>query len=170
MRWYWLIGLTALVWAHGVASAQQARMDIGLLTCGLVQGDETPSETDAAPLRQTREVLCAFRPINSGAEETYTGALRSVGLEKELSEKRVMIWVVKGIPGTAGSPAGLLQQVYAADAAANAGHAPPLIGETNMSIVLQAMADAQAPPGADTKRVAIAMIVLVTLKLKSTPT
>ena len=87
-----------------------------------------------------------------------------------MSEKGVMIWVVKGIPGTAGSPAGLLQQVYAADVAANPGHAPPLIGETNMSIVLQAMADAQAPPGADTKRVAIAMIVLVTLRLKSTPT
>ena len=43
MRWHWLIGLTALVWAHGVASAQQARMDIGLLTCGLVQGDRNPS-------------------------------------------------------------------------------------------------------------------------------
>ena len=65
---------------------------------------------------------------------------------------------------------GVVAASYAADAAANAGHAPPLIGETNMSIVLQAMADAQAPPGADTKRVAIAMIVLVTLKLKSTPT
>jgi hypothetical protein len=61
-----------------------------------------------------------------------------------------------------------LQQVYAADLAANPGHAPPLIGETNVSIVLQTMADAQLaasqkPPAT------VARIVLVTLILKSTP-
>ena len=56
LRQYRLAGLTALILAHGMvsASAQQARMDIGLLTCGLTKSDEAQRETGVAPVRQTR--------------------------------------------------------------------------------------------------------------------
>jgi hypothetical protein len=169
MRSYRLAVSAALVLAHsGVAPAQPARTEIGLLTCGIAQSEEVEGGSDPTPLRQTRQMLCTFRPANSGAEETYDGMLQSVGLEKELSEKRVMIWVVKGFAGIAGPP-GLLQQVYAADLAVNPGHAPPLIGETNVSIALQTMTDAQALAGSAKQLATTAMIVLVTLTLKSTP-
>ena len=170
LRQYRLAGLTALILAHGMisASAQQARMDIGLLTCSLTKSNE-PREAGVAPLRQTRELLCAFRPSNGGPEEVYTGTLQSVGLEKELSEKRTMIWIVKGPREPMGSP-GLLQQVYAADLAVNPSHSPPLIGETNVWVALQTLADEQAPAAADKKPMSVAMVVLITLTLKSTPT
>jgi hypothetical protein len=168
---YRLAALIALVFPHGIVSgsAQQARTEVGLLTCDLTQGEDAESGADAAPLRETRDLFCAFRPTNGGPEETYTGTLRSVGLEKELSEKRAMIWVVKGTRATMGLP-GVLQQFYAADLAANPGHSPPLIGETNVSIVLHTLADEQAPAGAHNRRqIANGIIVLVALRLKSTP-
>jgi hypothetical protein len=144
-------------------------MEIGLLTCGLTKGDEAEGEGGVAPLRQTRELLCAFRPANGGPAEIYTGTLQSVGLEKESSEKRTMIWIVKGPRQSMGSP-GVLQQVYAADLAANPSHSPPLIGETNDWLALQTLADEQAPPAADKKPpMSVAMVVLITLTLKSTP-
>ena len=171
LRPYQLAGLVALMLAHGMvsASAQQARMDIGVLTCGLTKSDEAQREAGVAPLRQTRELLCAFRPSNGGPEEIYTGTLQSVGLEKELSEKRTMIWIVKGPRQPMGSP-GVLQQVYAADLAVNPSHSPPLIGETNVWVALQTLADEQAPAAADKKPpMSVAMVVLITLTLKSTP-
>jgi hypothetical protein len=62
----------------------------------------------------------------------------------------------------------MLQQAYAADASAAPDHAPPLIGETNSSIILQAMAD--APPLADRDKPATvpSTIVLIALTLTST--
>jgi hypothetical protein len=161
--------LTALIHALGMVSApaQQRRMEIGLLTCGLTRGEE--AQTGAvAPQRQTWELDCSFRPTNGGPEETYTGTLESIGLEKELSERRAMIWIVKGTRGTTGTT-GELQQVYAADLAANPGHSPPLVGEANGSLVLETLADAQAAGPGDEKRITTAMIVLVNLILKSVP-
>jgi hypothetical protein len=89
-------------------------------------------------------------------------------MEKELSEKRAMIWIVKRTGGTIGST-GQLQQVYAADLAANPGQSPPLIGEANGSLVLETLADARAAVPSDEKRISTAMIVLVNLILKSAP-
>lgn len=174
MYGYRLAALIVFVLAlgtHGMASSstQDMRADIGVLTCGLTHVEQTPGGADAAPMRQSRNMLCAFRPTNSGPEETYTGTLESIGLEQELSENRAMIWVVKGPRGTVWSP-GLLEQVYAADLAANPGHSPPLTGESNASIVLQTMADPKMPASAEKRQQAtLAMVVLVTLRLKSTP-
>ncbi len=174
MRWYRsaaLIALLLAVGAHGktFASTQVMRTELGVLTCGLVYIEQTPGGVDAGALRQTRDMLCAFRPTNSGPEEIYTGTLESIGLENELSENRAMIWIVKGLRGTVWSP-GLLEQIYAADLAANPGHSPPLSGESDVSIVLQTMADPKMPASADKRQQAtFAMVVLVTLRLKSTP-
>jgi len=167
-RWAALI---ALIFAQGMvpALAQQRRMEIGLLICGLTKSEETQSGVEAvARERQTGELdvrsdLQAGRP-----EEAYTGWADSVGMEKELPEKRAMIWVVKRTGGTIGST-GQLQQVYAADLAANPGQSPPLIGEANGSLVLETLADARAAVPNDEKRISTAMIVLVNLILKSAP-
>jgi Protein of unknown function (DUF992) len=174
MRWYQPAALIAIILApgvHGVASAstQGIRTDIGVLMCGLTYRKQTPSAAAAVALRQTRDILCVFRPTSSGPEETYTGTLESIGLEKELFENRAMIWIVKGLRGTVWSP-GLLQQNYAADPSANPVHSPPLYGENDVSIVLQTMADPKIPASADNRQQAtIAAVVLVTLRLKSTP-
>ena len=86
-----------------------------------------------------------------------------------MSEKRTMIWIVKGPREPMGSP-GLLQQVYAADLAVNPSNSPPLIGETNVLVALQTLADEQAPAAADKKPpMSVAMVVLISLTLKSTP-
>jgi hypothetical protein len=163
--------LTAVIFAHGMVStpAQQRRLEIGLLTCGLMKSEGTQGGAEAvAPPRQTWDLHCSFRPTNGGPEETYTGTLESVGLVKELSERRTMIWIVKRAGETTG-PTGQLQQVYAADLTANPGHSPPLIGEANGSLVLETLADAGAAAAIDEKRITIAMIILVNLMLKSAP-
>jgi hypothetical protein len=49
-----------------------------------------------------------------------------------------------------GSPR-LLHLVYAADFAATPGHSPPLIGETNLAMVLRTLADEQASASANKK-------------------
>jgi len=87
---------------------------------------------------QERDILCSFR-LKSGAEETYTGKLRGVGVSGEY--KGTLLWLVRAPPTVMPSPPGLLQQSYAADAKAPADVIPALIGEVNSDIVLQSMAD-----------------------------
>src|SRR5262249_54090352 len=113
-------------------------------------------------------MLCAFRPSNRGPEETYTGTLQYLVSDRQPPNARVMIWIVKAPSGTT-ETAGLLQQTYAADPAAPVGHAPALIGESNVLIVLQPMADSQAPTATGQRQpVTGALIVRVALRLKST--
>jgi len=77
-----------------------------------------------------------------------------------------MIWVVKASPVTQRST-GLLQQLYSADRSGLPPHPPPLIGERNSEIVLQALDDPQALNGGNKQSDAAATIVLVALKLLS---
>ena len=171
---YCLASVVALSFAHGAVSASpQQATEIGLLTCGFAKGDEVKSEAEGGAQstleRQTRELLCVFRPTDSEAEETYTGSVESVGSEKALSEQRAMIWVVKGSRGAMRSP-GLLQQVYAADPAANPGRPPALIGEANRSLVLQPFADSQSPALIEGEpQTTAAVVVVVSLILRSAP-
>jgi hypothetical protein len=165
-----LASLAALTLAHPVAVAQELRRDIGVLTCDLAKSGGVRSGSEATPQRQTRHMLCAFRPSISGPEETYTGTMQSLMEDQQLSNGHMMMWIVKGAFATT-EAAGLLQQIYVADPAAPPGHAPALIGESNSSIVLQPMADSQAPRAADKQQPAAgALVVLVALKLRSTPT
>jgi hypothetical protein len=65
---------------------------------------------------------------------------------------------------------GLLQQVYAADPAANPGRPPALIGEANRSLVLQPFADSQSPALIEGEpQTAAAVVVVVSLILRSAP-
>src|SRR5262245_58059006 len=160
----WLPVITAIAVAFSSALAQEARVDIGLLICGLGEGAEAESGGDAMT-RETSKMLCVFRPSNSGPEEVYAGAFQTIG-SQELSHDRAMIWVVKASPATQRST-GLLQQLYSADQSAPPPHPPPLVGETNGEIVLQTLTDTQPPNGADKHSDAAAIIVLVALKLLS---
>src|SRR5262249_32649895 len=161
----WLPVFTAIAVAFSSALAQEARVDIGLLICGLGEGTEAESGGDAMT-RETSKMLCIFRPSNSGPQEVYGGAFQTIGQDQQPSHDLAIIWIVKGSPGMHQSAA-LLQQVYAADRSAPSPHPPPLIGETNSGIVLQTLADAQLNNGADKQSQASATIVLVALKLLS---
>src|SRR6516162_11950118 len=89
----WLPVITAIAVAFSSALAQEARVDIGLLICGLGEGAEAESSGDAMT-RETSKMLCVFRPSNNGPEEVYAGAFQTIG-SQELSYDRAMIWVVK---------------------------------------------------------------------------
>jgi Protein of unknown function (DUF992) len=162
---HWLSVIAVLALAYSSASAQEARVDIGLLSCGPAEGAEVDSSSDALS-GEPRKMLCVFKPSNNGPEEVYAGAFQTIGQGQELSHDQAMIWVVKASPATQRST-GLLQQLYAADRSAPPPHPPPLIGETNNAIALQTLDDAQALTGADKQSGAGAIIVLVALKLLS---
>src|SRR5262249_39538565 len=142
----WLV-LMARVLALSAVAAQQSQLEIGVLTCSLAESEDANSAGDKTSGTDVRRIVCVFRPANSGPEEVYQGAVQIIGQDHDLLAGRAIIWIVKG-PTTMRSP-GMLQQTYAVDASAAPGHAPPLIGETNSSIILQAMAD--TPPLAVTK-------------------
>ena len=133
----WPAALMAVGCAWNTAAAQQKMtIEVGVLTCSLFESGR--AETGAGVEVQERDILCSFR-LKSGAEETYTGKLRGVGVSGKY--KRTLLWLVKAPPPVMPSPPGLLQQNYAADAKAPADEIPALIGEANSDIVLQSMSD-----------------------------
>jgi hypothetical protein len=152
------------VLAYSSASAQEVRIDVGLLLCGPAENTEVESGNDALS-GELRKMLCVFRSSN-GPEEVYAGTYQTIGQDQLQLRNHAMIWVVKASPATQRST-GLLQQLYAAERSAPSPHPPPLIGETNSAIVLQTLADAQAVNGADKQSDAAATIVFVALKLLS---
>jgi hypothetical protein len=175
MRAVWLVVLAAFGLAHGSTAvrapvwAQDARVHMGYLTCSFSTQEAAAPASDSATAPQMRDMLCTFKPLKMGAEETYAGGFQSVGKDDELPGRRAMIWIVTGPNGLEMS-AGVLQQNYAAEAALTAGATPLLVGESNKLIVLQAMSDAQGQAAPDkTMQVPGAMIVLVSLTLRSTP-
>jgi Protein of unknown function (DUF992) len=118
MRYRELAGLIVLCLATA-ALAQEARTNIGTLTCTLggAEGVE-------------RSMSCGFRPTGSGAEGDYTGSIR--GRQAAPVGKRVVVWTVIGPADTKLTPAVLAQRF-----AGGSGESPILIGEENSSIVLQ---------------------------------
>lgn len=154
-----MVALAAVV---GPAPAQDARRDIGTLSCMLL------ANADAAR-PQLRELLCAFRQDHGGPEETYTGTAQALAADPQPGSVRALIWIVRAQPATT-TITGLLQQAYAADPAAAVGRAPMLIGEWNATIALQPFADSPPSATADIggRPPAAALIVAVSLRLKST--
>jgi hypothetical protein len=141
---------------------------LGFLTCSLAVASNAPDANAPGPLRQTREMLCAFKPGDDGPEETYSGTFQSIGQDQRRAEDAVMMWNVKGTSSMLGTP-GFLQQLYSIDTGAAPGRATPLVGETNSSVMLEAMTEAgDQHNGADKQPIAIS--ILVALRLKSTPT
>ncbi len=157
--------------AASEADGQQTGLThLGFLTCSLAVASAAQDANTPGPLRQTREMLCAFRPGDEGPEETYFGTFQSISQDQRDVESAVMIWKVKGAKSMLGTP-GLLQQLYSIDAGAAPGRATPLIGETNSSVMLEAMTeDRDEHSNADQKPMASIISILVALRLRSTPT
>ena len=115
-----VIGLTTAT----VASAEQARTNLGVLTCTVVN----PAKDEG------QKMTCGFKPAGSGAEEKYSGNVR--GSEQDLpSGKVVLVWTVVG-PADGKIGAGILSQRYI-KAKDISGEVPMLVGEKNPAIVLQ---------------------------------
>jgi uncharacterized protein DUF992 len=138
-----VIGLTTAT----VASAEQARTNLGVLTCTVVN----PAKDEG------QKMTCGFKPAGRGAEEKYSGNVR--GSEQDLpSGKVVLVWTVVG-PADGKIGAGILSQRYI-KAKGTSGEEPMLVGEKNPAIVLQSETNGSA---------AHASITQIELELTGTP-
>src|SRR5262249_8035583 len=161
----WLAALVAISCVWNLAMAEQKMaVEVGVLVCSLFESG--PAKTEAGVEAQEHDILCSFK-LKSGAEETYTGKLLGAGLSGE--HKGTLLWLVETPPTGMPSPAGLLQQSYAADANAPADQIPALIGAVNSDIVLQSMADKDEASAGEAERSQVREFVVleVWLKLKS---
>ena len=168
MRRYYLA--LAMLFAAGALEThgeQTMLTHLGFLTCSLAVTSDAPGASAPGPLRQTREMLCAFKPGDDGPEETYSGTFQSISQDQRDGESPVMIWNVKGTGSMLGTP-GFLQQLYSIDAGAAPGRVTPLVGESNSSVMLEAMTEEGDQRSAADKQ-PMAISILVALRLKSTP-
>jgi len=158
MRWAF-----AAVFCLGAVPVSAAMTtDVGVLTCTLAEHGEKGTEPDS----QTRAMLCSFKPKGTGPEESYTGEVKKVGSQTELTGKLVLIWAVMGPADRQLRPA-VLEQTYVGELAADAGDKskPPklLVGETDKAYGLQPITDDAHEPNASQS------VTVVQLRIKSTP-
>lgn len=157
----WAIPFLLVMLAGPASAAMQT--DIGVLTCTLSEG----GEKDTNPDSQTRAMLCSFKPAGTGPEESYTGEIKKVGSQTELSGKLVLIWAVMGPSDRDLKPA-VLEQTYVGEAADNPRDktkpAKLLVGERDNAYALHPISDDKAEPGASES------VTVVALRLKTTPT
>jgi hypothetical protein len=136
--------------------------DVGVLTCTLAEHGEKGTEPDS----QTRAMLCTFKPKGTGPEESYTGEVKKVGSQTELSGTLVLIWAVMGPSDRKLRPA-ILEQTYVGEVPSDASDksAPPqlLVGETDKAYGLQSITDDAHEPNASRT------VTVVQLRIKSTP-
>ena len=165
----WRTYLAAVVmttcWSY-LAIAEQADVEIGVLTCALAEPPEAAPSNAPTAGGQKREGLCTFKP-KKGAEETYAGTFEGVSISTDRT--RTVIWVVKTVSGVATLGPGVLEQSYATDPAKATDQMASLIGETNSAIALHSMSDkSEGSASAPTKPAPTGFVILgVTLKLKS---
>ena len=114
----WLVAMASAAWA------EQARTNVGVLTCTLVKPDKDVGQ----------KLTCGFKAAGTGADEKYSGTIS--GSEQGLaSGKVVLVWAVIG-PADAKMSPGFLSQRYVRGKSA-AGQPPILVGAKNPAIVLQ---------------------------------
>jgi len=158
MRW----ALAALVCALSHPALAAAQANIGTLTCTLA---ETGTEA-ATPPSQQRDMVCSFKPIGMGAEETYSGQIKKVGTHTELDGKLVLIWVVMG-PDEREMKPGMLEQSYVGELASSTDGKPQapkmLVGNEDAAYGLRPMTD-------DSSESATGNVTVVELKVRSVPT
>jgi hypothetical protein len=158
----WVIAAMVLMLVGAAPGRSAMQTDVGVLTCTLAQGDEKGTEPDS----QTRGMLCSFKPMGTGPEESYTGEIKKVGSQTELSGKKVLIWAVMGPADRKLKPA-VLAQTYVGEAPTDtpnkAQPAKRLVGERDKAYALHPITDdAHAPEAATSATV-------VELRLKATP-
>jgi hypothetical protein len=141
--------------------AQTQRTNLGTLTCTLAES----GEKQATPPSEERAMRCAFKPTESGAEQTYTGTIRKMGPAQELQGRLVLIWIVQG-PSDAKLGPGLLAQTYvggATEGSPKGAAAKGLVGESRKEIVMQPETVQGGPETA-------AAITVMELKVETVPT
>jgi hypothetical protein len=114
----WLVVTASAAWA------EQARTNVGVLTCTLDKPDNDVGQ----------KMTCGFKAAGTGADEKYSGTIRGSGQELA-SGKVVLVWAVIG-PAEAKMPTGFLSQRYVRGKSAS-GQPAVLVGEKNPAIVLQ---------------------------------
>ena len=106
---------------------------------------------------------CAFKPTESGAEQTYSGVIRRVGQGDIPVGKLVMIWVVQG-PAEIKLEPGLLAQTYVSgpESSPNSAGGAVLTGERNKDIVMRAETPNSEPKSG-------VVVTIMELKMLSVP-
>jgi hypothetical protein len=167
MRWRWM--MLALPFCFGAGTDPGARLptEVGVLSCTLAQSIDPQMSAQGGAASEARQMLCTFTPARDGAEETYTGSLKSISAGRTLPENVALLWIVRGPVGTRATR-GLLEQTYAADPAAPPGHSAPLIGERNNEITLHTMSEQKEGSASMHERPALALaITAIALKLRA---
>ena len=167
MRWWWM--MLALPFCVGAGTDPGARLpiEVGVLSCALAQAIDPQMSAQSGAASEARQILCTFTPASDGAEETYTGSLKSISAGRTLPEDMALLWMVRAPIGTKATP-GLLEQTYAADLAAPPGHIAPLIGKRNNDITLHTMSEQTEGSASKQARPAPAFaITAIELKLQA---
>ncbi len=154
------LAVAAACWASS-AFAENADMEIGVLTCTLAEaGDALAS--DAPSQERTRDALCVFR-AKMGAEESYFGRVQGVTISAD--HIGTLMWLVRSASGAATDP-GALQKIFAPDSNKPADQKPPLIGAGNLYITLHSMSDRTEGNASATEKQAPTGFVILSLELK----
>lgn len=157
----WLITAAMLSVAAPASAAMQT--DLGVLICSLAETGERGTTPDS----QSRAMLCSFKPKGNGPEESYTGEIKKVGSQTELTGKLVLMWAVMGPADRKIEPA-MLEQTYIGEVAPDQTDTsqPPkqLVGERDKSFGLQPVTDEAHEPGAAQS------VTVIELRVRSTPT
>jgi hypothetical protein len=146
--------------ASQVSAAMQT--DVGVLTCTLAEAGERGTDPDS----DTRAMLCSFKPKGTGPEESYSGEIKMIGSQTELSGTPVLIWAVMGPSDRKLKPA-VLEQKYVGkadtDSTDKSQPTKMLTGESDRAYGLRSIDDNSQPTVGK-------MVTIVELRIKSTPT
>jgi hypothetical protein len=167
----YLIGLlfaSVLAVCPPAASAWQAPVEIGILTCSLAPS--APPITNTDQVGEGRDIECRFRAGWSAAEETYVGFLQFVGKANQAFANGTIMLVAKGSATVKAVP-GSLEQQYAAGGRIDGGTTGqgPLVGERDSSVVLHPLAQRFDQPSLALGQPAVGLIIVMELRLKSAP-
>jgi hypothetical protein len=114
------------------ATAENARTNIGVLTCTVAKSAEV----------QPREMACGFKPTSTGSEEKFTGLIQ--GTVGDTTAKLVLVWAVLG-PADAKVSSGQLAQKYVRTPTPT-GQPPIWVGERGKELALQFETNDSASP------------------------
>ncbi|MEO8420058.1 MAG: DUF992 domain-containing protein [Hyphomicrobium sp.] len=158
MRW----AIAAVLCLGAMPASAAMTTDVGVLTCTLAEHGQKGTE----PESQTRDMLCSFKPKGAGPEESYTGEVKKVGSQTELTGKLVLIWAVMGPSDRQLKPA-ILEQTYVgevADDTSGKSKTPKLlVGESDKAYGLQPITNELHEADASQS------VTVVQLRIRSTP-
>jgi hypothetical protein len=127
-----LIALAVATFAIGAQASAQQRVELGLLTCKL-------KDVHNDIVYTSEEFDCVFKP-KSGDDQTYTGQIRSLGIDLSVTKDMTLVWGVLAPTGDAASTETLKGKYVGGGAAVALGvgaGADVLVGGGENSFTLQ---------------------------------